>query len=249
VDYFVPDIRCAEELGTQTAIQDKFGGLPWGLPNSRWPLCKDCGKPQSLLAQLGHDRDRLNLGRDGRVLFIFQCAHDPGLCATWDGHSGANACFVCEPEDLMEGTTSAPRDANLPDHEVRVVGWERRMDLVSADVVPAFFDERRMNALPDAVRESVTFSTRAGGVPQWKQSPAEAPNRSAGWRFAAQLDSSYSFLRAPTVPVDWVSIDDEGYEGRTHIAQGPNFGDGGLAYVFLRDTGSLPEGFVFWQCG
>jgi len=24
---------------------------------------------------------------------------------------------------------------------------------------------------------------------------------------------------------------------------------GGIAYVFLRDTGGLPEGLVFWQCG
>lgn len=249
MDYFVPDIRCAEELGTQAGMQDKFGGLPWGLPNSMWPMCKDCGKPQSLLAQLVHDDDRLDLGRDGRVLFVFQCAHDPGMCAAWEGNSGANSCFVCEPEDLTEGLTAAPSAANPEDHEVRVMGWERRMDSVSRDLVTAFFDESRYFGLPGAVRQSVTFSTRVGSVPQWLQSPAEAPDSRGGWKFIAQLDSTYSFLQAPTVPVDWISTDREGYEGRTHVAEGPNFGDGGIAYVFLRDTGGLPEGVVFSQCG
>jgi hypothetical protein len=50
-----------------------------------------------------------------------------------------------------------------------------------------------------------------------------------------------------SVEVDWISTDNEGFEGRTHVAAGPDFGDGGIAYVFLRDTGGLPEGMVFWQ--
>jgi hypothetical protein len=248
VEYFVPDIRCAEELGTQAGPQDKFGGLPWGLPSAMWPMCKDCGKPQSLLAQLVHDRDHLDLGREGRVLFIFQCAHDPGMCATWEGNSGANACFVCDPQDLTEGRTDPPSVANPADREVRVISWERRIDGVSADLVAAFFDETDFSEVPAVVLESITFSTRTGSVPRWLQSPAEAPNRNEGWRFVAQLDSTYSFLRAPIVAVDWISPDDESYEGRTHVGQGPNFGDGGIAYVFLRDTNGLPEGMVFWQC-
>jgi hypothetical protein len=249
VDYFVPDIRCAEELGTQAGLEDKFGGVPWGLPSSLWPMCKDCGKPQSLLAQLAHAGDRFDLGRDGRVLFIFQCAHDPGLCATWEANSGANACFVCEPEDLAKGRTDPPSMPNPADHEVRVISWKRRIDSVSAELVPAFFDEARFFELPDAVLKLITFSTRIGGLPRWLQSPAEAPNLNDGWRFVAQLDSTYSFLQVPTIAVDWISTDDESYEGRTHLALGPNFGDGGIAYIFLRDTGGLPEGAIFWQCG
>lgn len=248
VKYFVPDIRCAEELGTQIGLQDKFGGVPWGLRSSMWPVCKECGKPQSLLAQLAHDDDRLDLGRDGRVLFVFQCAHDPGMCATWEGNSGANACFVCEAEDLTEGRTDPPSVRNPEDNEVRVIGWRPRLDSVSAELAPSFFDEARFFELPAAVLESITFSTRTGSVPRWLQSPAEAPNRAEGWRFIAQLDSSYSFLQAPIVAADWISTDDERFEGRTHIAGGPNFGDGGIAYIFLRDAHGVPECMVFWQC-
>jgi hypothetical protein len=47
---------------------DQFGGLPWGLAPELWPKCSECGKSQSLLAQLIHDPTRLDLGRDGRVL-------------------------------------------------------------------------------------------------------------------------------------------------------------------------------------
>src|SRR5262249_46143203 len=155
--------------------------------------------------------------------FVFQCAHDPGMCATWESNSGANACFVCEPEDLTGGLTPAPSVANPEDPEGRVIGWQTGRDPRSSDPMSAFLDERRRFELPDAIRESVTFCTRIGGVPCWIQSPADAPDRSAGWRFAVQLDSTYSFLRAPKVEVEWISPDDENYEGRTHVAAGPNF--------------------------
>jgi hypothetical protein len=125
---------------------------------------------------------------------------------------------------------------------------EPRSDRVPPAVVSEFFDEDRFSRVPAEILESVTFSTRIGSVPRWLQSPVEAPSRNDGWRFVAQLDSTYSFLRAPTLAVDWISTDDRNYEGRTHVGQGPNFGDGGIAYVFLRDGDGLPEGNVFWQC-
>ena len=89
---FVPDIRLAAELPEQTKLEEKFGGVPWGLDEELWPTCADCGKHQSLLAQLVHDDTRLNLGREGRVLLVFQCNHSPGMCETETGGSGANAC-------------------------------------------------------------------------------------------------------------------------------------------------------------
>jgi len=161
--------------------------------SNRWrvdPGCSIAARHQAV-ARRAHSAARLTASRSADWNRFRE-----GLCATWDGNSGANACFVCEAEDLIEGTTNAPYEANPADHEMRVAGWERRMDCVSVDLVPAFFDERLLYALPDTVRKSVTVSTRAGGVPQWIQGPTEAPKSSAGWRFAAQLDSSYSLLRA-----------------------------------------------------
>ena len=108
--HFVPDICPAPEVKAETAAQDKFGGIPWGLGRQQWPRCRNCGKSQSLRAQLVHDREWLDLGRAGCVLFVFQCNHDPGMCSTWDGCSGANACFVVEPEDLGHALAELPGD-------------------------------------------------------------------------------------------------------------------------------------------
>src|SRR5689334_8522225 len=103
--YFVPKLMLGVLAPKQAALEDKFGGLPWGLSSARWPLCSACHKPQSMIAQLVHHQDRFDLGRAGRVLFVFQCDHNPGGCATWLGDSGANSCFVLEPEELGYGLT------------------------------------------------------------------------------------------------------------------------------------------------
>ena len=106
--YFVPDIRLASELPTQSGIEDKLGGVPWGLAAKSWPRCNRCGKVQLLLAQFVHDASRLDLERVGRSLFVFQCSNSSGLCPTWKGGSGANACFVVEPEEILSSISEMP---------------------------------------------------------------------------------------------------------------------------------------------
>jgi hypothetical protein len=246
--YYVPDIRVAADVpaGASQPV-DQFGGLPWGLATNLWPKCSDCGKSQSLVAQLVHDPSRLDLGRDGRVLYVFQCNHDPGMCSTWQGGSGANACFVVEREKLTAGLAVIPTDKPPIDNEVRVIRWLERNDGVPSSSFDFFFDETAYLALPEAERTSVPPCTKLGGVPYWIQSASEAPK--APWHFIGQLDSMHSFLSPPNEQVSWVNLDEERWEGRTHYAAGPNFGDGGIAYLFLKQTGSVPIGWFFWQCG
>jgi len=245
--YFVPDIYVAAEVAAETNVQDKFGGIPWGLSRNKWPTCRDCGRSQSLLAQLTHDSQRLDLGRGGRVLFVFQCNHDPGMCETWDANSGANACFVVESENLGDTLSALPNDTPLVENEVRVRTWIERDDGLPDSLISAFYSSRGLNALSDDIRRRVTSGTRLGGVPLWIQSPEEAPR--ADWQFVGQLDSGYSFLSPPRGRHAWVSEDRNRWEGRTHFGQGPNFGDGGIAYLFLRRGAGAPDGRVFWQCG
>ena len=245
--YFVPDIRLPSELPPQNSVQERLGGVPWGLRSADWPRCSDCGRSQSLLAQLLHDPARLDLGRAGRVLFVFQCNHDPGMCSTWEGGSGANACFVLEPESLSGGPSMQPDDSPAIENEVRIVRWLERDDGLPSSLSASFFDEQKHFALPEETIACIPSSTRLGGVPCWIQSPTEAP--SDGWRFVGQLDSTYSFLRPPATTESWVKADAQQWEGRSHYAIGPNFGDGGIAYLFLRDASPVPEGWFFWQCG
>lgn len=245
--YFVPDIRVADELEAQRSARDKFGGLPWGLKPSLWPKCADCGKSQSFLAQFVHDPIRLDLGRPGRMLYIFQCNHDPGMCATWDGRSGANACFVVEPERLTSELAKMPSDKPVLENEVFVVQWHEHDDGLSVADAASYYDDDKFNSLPEEQIRRVTSSTRLGGVPCWIQSPSEAP--SDVWRFVGQLDSTHSFLQAPKRKVPWVHSDEQRWEGRTHCGEGPNFGDGGMAYLFVRSVDQTPQGWLFWQCG
>ena len=246
--YFVPDIRLSIELPLQVSPQDKLGGLPWGLAPSQWPICQGCGKSQSLLAQFGHHPIRLDLGREGRMLSVFQCNHDPGMCLTWEGGSGGNACFITEPEDLTSGLTPSPSDAPLVECEVQIVEWIEKDDGITEAQAANFFVWEKLSQLSESEIEKVTTSTKLGSVPYWIQSPDEAPTD--GWKFIGQLDSMYSFLSPPSIKKSLgITKDREQWEGRSHCCEGPNFGDGGVGYIFLRNTSTIPEGWFFWQCG
>ncbi|WMS86595.1 hypothetical protein [Pleionea litopenaei] len=245
--YFVPDIRVNEDLDSQDSYQDKFGGLPWGLEESRWPFCSECKKPQTFLAQFQHDSNRLDLGKEGRVIFIFQCNHFPGMCSTWEGGSGANACFILEQEELVGALSKSPRENTLIENEVRVVDWLEHDDGISDSNAPAFFDEELYFELSDDIVESVSTGTKLGSVPEWIQSPSEAPV--GDWEFIGQLDSTHSFIHPPRKNIAWVVEDGECWEGRTHYGEGPNYGDGGIAYLFVKKTDAVPKGWFFWQCG
>jgi hypothetical protein len=252
--YFVPDIRLAMELPEQNRLEEKLGGAPWGLSPEQWPKCSECGKSQSMLAQLCHDTSRLDLKREGRVLFVFQCTHNPGLCSAWEGGSGANACFVLEPEELSAEPSRMPPDHPPIEREARIVGWLEREDGLSPSQAEYFFDDSRWNALREDVRDELFEKagqfTRLGGVPHWIQSSGEAP--SDGWRFAGQLDSLYRFWTPPNLKeqgIRAVKLDAKHPELLSYFCEGPNFGDAGMGYVFIRDTGSAPQGWFFTQCG
>lgn len=245
---FKPIIKIPEDASTSSPIVERLGGRPWGLTDATWPRCSECDGLQSLLAQLAHHPDRLDLGGSGRMLFVFQCNHNPGICDTWDGQSGANACFVLEADQLVGTPADTPCDpSELDDRGVAIVSWQEEDDGLPARSTDDFFDESRFFGLPNEVVGKATMSARLGGVPHWIQSPDEAPRD--GWRFAGQLDSTYSFHAPPVSKADWVIEDGERFEGRTHYALGPNFGDGGIGYIFLRSGSGVPEGRFFWQCG
>ena len=225
---------------------EKLGGLPNGLPIELWPNCKVCGKAQSFLAQMQHHPDRLNLGRHGRVLFVFQCDHDPGMCESWDIDAGANACLVIEPEKLSYIETAIPYDNPPVENSVDIIGWLTKEDGISSKIRHAFFNEDQYDALDHNIIEKATFQTRMGGVPAWIQSPDEAPK--PDWKFLGQLDSTYSFLTPPSSHEKWISEDKSNCVGRTHFGQGPNFGDMGIAYLFAKEENGITLVKMFWQC-
>lgn len=201
-----PLLRRGDQMPDQTGFVDKFGGLPWGLPPDRWPLCHACRKPMILLAQVAHHTGRLELGRDGRTLHVFQCNHDPGMCETWTAASGANACLILEAEHLVSGLTPLPTPDTSVETEVRVVGWTEG----------------------DEDAEEPAMATKFGGLPSWIQGDDEGP--AAPWRWVAQFD--------------WQHRLEDGT-----LCDAANYGDAGMAYIFVNTAAATPEAVMFWQCG
>jgi hypothetical protein len=232
VKYFVPELAPNDELPVQSSLEEKFGGMPWGLPSERWPLCARCGAPQVLLAQLRHWHGRLDLGKEGRALFLFQCTDAFTRCPSWEMNSGANSCFVVDEDQLGEGLTSPSVSPTFPERrlaswldeqvlpEWRVARWLEEDDTIP-DLYPGFFG---LNGSPEGDDEEqfetyqskVSQETKLGSVPFWIQFPAIPP---AG-RFLGQIDSNCCQA----------------------------FGDNGIGYIFLSGPASAPRGWFLWQC-
>jgi hypothetical protein len=186
-----------------------------------------------LLAQLRHDHERLDLGKEGRVLLVFVCNDDFSRCPTWDMNSGANSCFVVEEDELIEGLTAPPVSPGFPerrrdrwlDEQVfpawRVVRWRAEDDRIPASC-PGFFGLH--HGLPEGYDEeqyaryqsAVCQETKLGSVPFWIQFPEVLP----GGRFLGQIDSQCCQA----------------------------FGDNGIGYIFLTGPASAPRGWFLWQC-
>ncbi len=241
--YFVPNLKLSADLPTQEKLEDKLGGLPWGLKPEQYPICRHCGKSQSLLAQFVHNPERLDLGKSDRTLLVFQCNYAPGGCPTWEGGSGANACFVLDPEELSDSPTPMPADCPQLETEARVIEWLAQDDQILLEQVSAFYDDEQLENLPDETRNRVYTETKLGGVPEWVQSSSEAP--AEGWIFIGQLSDSYKFFQEPSEQNGiYVYLSSEYW-----ACDGPNFGDAGIGYIFLRHQSGKPNGWFFWQCG
>jgi hypothetical protein len=241
--YFVPKLKLSSELPEQNTLEEKFGGLPWGLKVEQVPACSHCGKHQTLIAQLLHHPVRLDLGASGRVLFVFQCEQRD--CPSWEGGSGANACFVVDPHELIDSATPRLDDMLPVNPEVRIVDWFECEDGVKPEQVSDFYNEQRYIDLPSELLESIPNMTKLGGVPTWCQSADEAPE---GWQFVGQFEDSHSVFEIPPGQRWETHIWEPGtwYERRWLVGN-HNFGTG-RAYVFLRHQSGKPEGWFFWQC-
>ena len=221
--YFVPLLEPAKEFNAQAALMEKFGGLPFGLRTEMYPICGKCENPMSLLAQLIHEKERLDLGKEGRVLFVFQCSSP--ACPTWEADSGSNACFVTESEDITDSVEKLPLGDLSLDKEFWIAGWQELDDEVSEEECVYFLNAEKYESLDEETAEEVFNKivdvSKLGSVPSWIQYP-EIPE--GNWKFVGQLDGDTGF----------------------------NFGDAGIGYIFIErieDPLQLPKGKFFWQCG
>jgi len=197
------------------------------------------------LAQFAHDPVRLDLGGTDRVLTVWQCEDRPGMCDNWAWGAGANAATVTVL-DAARGLVEPPTPDTTVHPEAVVRSWT---ELGDAD-------------------GGGDWQTRIGGLADWIQSPDDAPP--PPWRFVAQLAESVTLTTSPPSadevglgvqssrpgdtelsspggapgPVEgWVHVDAAGW-----TLPGPNFGGGGIAYVFLDRSVDPPAAGILWQC-
>jgi hypothetical protein len=225
---FRPEFVLPVDQGGTTS-GDKVGGLPSGLALDSWPRCAECDALMSFIAQFHHDPDRLDLGGPERVLTLWQCERDPGMCETWSSESGANAAFVVDRARAGHAQP-VPDSTTLVYPELMVGGWSEGDDGVPEELYGSYFDSDRLFALGEEGWSRGGYDTHFGGVPAWVQSPDEAPG--PPWHYVGQLDNNQHLAAAPDTRIP-----------------GPTFGDGGMAYLFLNRTSEPPTAAMFWQCG
>jgi hypothetical protein len=74
-----------------------FGGLPT-VPKSSsftWPRCKTCGGPMQFLGQL-------RIPEAQKLVLLFMCQNEPGLCDEWEADAGGNCAIVVPAGVLAE---------------------------------------------------------------------------------------------------------------------------------------------------
>ena len=265
--YYVPRSLLGSRCEVQTGPVDKFGGLPWGFPVVRWPTCRKCGRPQSHVAQLHGDGERLDLGGEGRVLVLFQCEWGPDPCETFRPEYGANAAMIIDAGGY--GLTSPPEPLPPEVPELRVAEWMVRDDGIAPDRYGDFFDDDRFSTLyHEGLLEAVPLETKVGGPPHWLQSFEEGPP--SPWRFVLQLsDGQVGDGLAPTAEETGWGVQRDTPNGReweyppgtgpdddvrvrvqvspeTWWVLGPNFGMG-MAFVFVNTESDPPAAVMLWQ--
>lgn len=215
-----PVLSLPSDLSPDMAAVERLGGQPWGLADEFWPVCTDCKKRQSLLAQLSHHPQRLNLGAEGRMLFVFQCNHNPGKCETWFGSWGANACFVLEREQLQGTPFDHPPHAVDPDdHAVVITGWQEfddGIDEATAKLIVASLDDD----VPDEIMDRLSVCTHLGGVPWW---PCGSMAPEGDWTLLANWTRVTAFIRLRNPKFPGLKLTRSGVKGVPISATVPTF--------------------------
>jgi hypothetical protein len=85
--------------GDGTGLATRTGGLPLVPADFAWPHCATCTGPMQFLAQL--------LPAPHRLVSIFMCQNNPGLCEEWDPAEGGNQAFLFATDALV-GAAAAP---------------------------------------------------------------------------------------------------------------------------------------------
>ncbi|MRG28825.1 hypothetical protein [Laceyella tengchongensis] len=247
---FVPTLVMSECWPEPFSFVDQYGGRPWGLPEALWPSCPDCGRAMPLLAQFAHHPERIDLGREGRRVYLFLCQNEEDHC--YEEH----AFVFLEAEQCTGRWTERPTSASALLPSVTVVGWREKEDGISPEDYVRFF--QRLEEGGKACPSLPEMETKLKGTPTFIQKPG-----GDAATFAGQIDC---FLKViDNIPPELWRKDQLGRSIYQSPTEGPlfmsrskeegiayldfvNFGDSGMGYFFIRPDRERPEGSFFWDC-
>ena len=165
---------------SEVAPGTRTGGVPLVPESFAWPACATCAGPMQFLAQL-------ELG-PARLLSIFMCQNDPGLCDEWDAAAGGNHAYVFTSPTL---TTAGVPTTGVPLlEETSAVRIE--------EVGGADYDEARSVFGRQAEGGPRIVLGQLGGKPSWLQGEEEPGCPVCGrlMTFAAQLEEGHNHRTA-----------------------------------------------------
>ena len=250
--YIKPIVQLGIFHTDRTGREDKFGGLAFGFPAQRWPVCSGCGCPQNFIAQFRHS-EHVNLGQTGRTLYLFQCP-DGAVCGDWDYRIGANAAVLVDEAEQTGTETPSPQNAQIEPEGV-VIGWqsvEPSQWISYAGDVPSFGDCHEETAMPPGrfLLQLVGTLEPIGPAPSASETGAEHLHYWGG-----QFGQDHMRTEAPPAERSFYGQWSRGqasYPGRPSqvvvrengewFVEWANFGEG-TAYVYLDDEG--PNAFFF----
>jgi hypothetical protein len=202
----------------------KFGGQPVWLREPAWPLSRSTRNPMCFIAQIRLPASMQSGGQQMAYIFM---TDDGKVDNTWNPEAGENAVIlqpgpftpIVDTEPHSTGQTPLARKVIRPTLWQRLQGKRGREKLLPVELAVR---ETPESSTPASNTEPHTFGTRIGGQPEWLQNEECPPIQDGkNWVFLAQIDST-----CPAFDV--------------------NFGDSGVAYIFLREDGQAAR--MLWQC-
>ncbi|MET8766830.1 DUF1963 domain-containing protein [Streptomyces sp. NPDC004658] len=163
------------------ALATRTGGVPLVPAGFVWPQCGACAGPMQFLAQLLVNASRTQgTAPAERILSIFMCQNDPGLCDEWDPVAGGNRALLFARTGLTAAPVPAEGETLLPE----TCG----IDCTTADTAP--YPEVRSRWSQAQGRPLRDVLGQLGGAPSWLQhdeTPA-CPSCAEPMSFMAQLE-------------------------------------------------------------
>lgn len=137
------------------AADHYFGGWPV-VPHDQaldWPHCKSCRGPMQFLGRL-----RLPAGK--KLVLLFMCQNEPGLCDEWEPDAGGNCAVVVRATGRLKRIKPPPGDRTV---RKRTYGaMEVRSSVANYNMAREKWAEKGANKMRDVLGQLL-------GKPAWIQ--------------------------------------------------------------------------------